>query len=45
MALTAKQRKYLKALAHPRKAVVQVGNAGVTDAVLKETARASNVTN
>jgi RNA-binding protein len=40
MALTAKQRKYLKALAHPRKAVVQVGNAGVTDAVLKETARA-----
>ena len=31
MALTAKQRKYLKALAHARKAVVQVGNAGVTD--------------
>src|SRR3990167_7702027 len=40
MALTTKQRKHLKALAHARKAVVQVGNAGVTDAVLKETGRA-----
>lgn len=40
MALTTKQRKHLKALAHARKVVVQVGNAGVTDAVLKETDRA-----
>jgi len=36
MALTPAQRKYLKAAAHARKPVVQVGNAGVTDAVLKE---------
>lgn len=40
MTLTTKQRKHLKALAHARKPVVQVGNAGVTDAVLKETGRA-----
>lgn len=36
MALSAKQRKHLKALAHHRKPVVQVGNAGVTGAVIKE---------
>lgn len=36
MALNAKQRKHLKALAHHRKPVVQVGNAGVTPAVIKE---------
>jgi len=36
MALTPKQIKYLKALAHHRKPVVAVGNAGVTAAVLKE---------
>jgi len=40
MALTRTQRKYLKAAAHARKPVVQVGNAGVTDAVLKELDRA-----
>lgn len=40
MALTAAQRKHLKALAHARKAVVQLGNAGVTEAVLKELDRA-----
>ncbi len=40
MALTAAQRKHLKALAHKRKPVVLVGNAGVTDAVIKETERA-----
>lgn len=34
--MTPKQRKYLKALAHHRKPVVQVGNAGITDAVIKE---------
>lgn len=36
MALTAKQRKYLKAQAHHRKPVIQVGNAGVTAAVMRE---------
>jgi RNA-binding protein len=36
MALSAKQRKHLKGLAHHRKPVVRVGNAGVTPAVLKE---------
>lgn len=40
MALTSTQRKHLKALAHKRKPVVLVGNAGVTDAVIKETERA-----
>ncbi len=36
MPLTPKQRKYLKALAHHRKPVVHVGNAGVTPAVIRE---------
>ncbi len=36
MALSAKQRKHLKALAHHRKPVVQVGNAGITVAVVSE---------
>jgi len=36
MALNVKQRKHLKALAHHRKPVVQVGNAGITTAVIKE---------
>ena len=36
MALSAKQRKHLKALAHHRKPVVQVGNAGITAAVIGE---------
>ena len=36
MALNVKQRQHLKALAHHRKPVVQVGNAGVTAAVIKE---------
>jgi len=40
MALTAAQRKHLKALAHKRKPVVLIGNAGITDAVAKETERA-----
>lgn len=40
MALTAKQRKYLKALAHHRKPVVQLGNAGITPAVLAEIGQA-----
>ena len=40
MALSAKQRKYLKALAHHLKPVIQVGNAGVTAAVVKEITQA-----
>jgi RNA-binding protein len=40
MPLTPKQRKHLKALAHHRKPVVQVGNAGVTTAVIGEITQA-----
>jgi RNA-binding protein len=40
MALSAKQRKHLKALAHHRKPVVQVGNAGVTAPVVREITQA-----
>jgi len=36
MALTQKQIKFLKGVAHHRKPVVTVGNNGVTAAVLKE---------
>jgi RNA-binding protein len=36
MSLTAKQRQYLKGLAHKRKPVVMLGNAGLTAAVLAE---------
>jgi RNA-binding protein len=36
MALTTKQRQFLRALAHHRKPVVQVGDAGVTDGVLQK---------
>ena len=36
MALNVKQRQHLKALAHHRKPVVQVGNAGITATVIKE---------
>jgi RNA-binding protein len=36
MVLNVKQRQHLKALAHHRKPVVQVGNAGITAAVIKE---------
>lgn len=34
--LSGKQRHYLRGLAHHRKPVVLVGNAGVSDAVLAE---------
>jgi RNA-binding protein len=40
MPLTPKQRKHLKALAHHRKPVVQVGNAGVTAPVVREITQA-----
>ena len=40
MPLTEKQRKYLRRLAHPLNPVVMLGNAGLTDNVVKETERA-----
>ena len=39
-ALTEKQRKHLRGLAHALKPVIRVGGSGLTDAVAKETARA-----
>jgi RNA-binding protein len=38
--LTERQRRHLRGLAHPLKPVVQIGNAGLTDAVAAEVARA-----
>lgn len=34
--LTEPQKKHLRRLAHPRKVIVQTGNAGLSDAVIKE---------
>lgn len=34
--LTETQKKHLRGLAHPRKVIVQTGNAGLTDAVMRE---------
>jgi RNA-binding protein len=34
--LTEPQKKHLRSLAHPRKVIVQTGNAGLTDAVVRE---------
>jgi RNA-binding protein len=34
--LTEPQKRHLRALAHPRRVVVQTGNAGLTEAVLRE---------
>jgi RNA-binding protein len=36
MALTAKQRQYLKGLAHPLEPVVRIGQKGLSDAVISE---------
>ena len=37
MALTAKQRQFLRGLAHPLSPVVRVGKGGVSEAVIGET--------
>jgi RNA-binding protein len=39
MALTSKQRQFLKGLAHALEPVVRVGRAGVTPSVIEETKR------
>jgi RNA-binding protein len=38
--LSERQRRHLRGLAHPLKPVVRLGNPGLTDAVVAETARA-----
>lgn len=42
MALTEKQRRHLRGLAHPLKPIVMIGQAGASDAVVAETTRALN---
>ena len=37
MALTSKQRQFLKGLAHPLEPVVRVGKGGVSESVIAET--------
>lgn len=38
MTLTAKQKQYLKALAHPLKPLVQVGNKGIGEGLIQQIA-------
>jgi RNA-binding protein len=40
MALSEKQKKHLRRLAHPMKPIVMLGNAGLTDSVASELERA-----
>lgn len=40
MALTEKQKKHLRRLAHPLNPIVMLGNAGLTDGVASELERA-----
>jgi RNA-binding protein len=40
MALSEKQKKYLRRLAHPQSPIVMIGNAGLTDGVVNELERA-----
>lgn len=40
MRLSEKQRRHLRGVAHPLNPVIMIGNAGLTDAVVKETERA-----
>jgi RNA-binding protein len=42
MALTEKQKKHLRRLAHPLHPIVMLGNAGLTDGVVNELERALN---
>jgi RNA-binding protein len=39
MALTSRQRQFLKGLAHPLSPIVRVGRGGLTPAVIEETKR------
>jgi len=38
--LSERQKRHLRGLAHPLKPVIRLGNAGLTDAVVREMARA-----
>jgi len=38
--LSERQKRYLRGLAHPLKPVIRAGNAGLTEALVRETARA-----
>ncbi|HEX7417722.1 MAG TPA: ribosome assembly RNA-binding protein YhbY [Steroidobacteraceae bacterium] len=40
MALSEKQRKYLRRLAHPLTPLIAIGQAGLTENLVQETARA-----
>ena len=40
MSLSEKQKKHLRRLAHPMSPIVMLGNAGLTDGVVKELDRA-----
>jgi len=40
MELAENQRRFLRGRAHPLKPLIQIGGAGLTEAVAKETARA-----
>jgi RNA-binding protein len=40
MALSEKQKKHLRRLAHPMSPIVMLGNAGLTEGVVKEMERA-----
>ena len=42
MTLTEQQRRHLRGLGHSLKPVIRIGRAGVSDAVVAETARALN---
>jgi RNA-binding protein len=42
MALSEKQKKYLRRLAHPLNPIVMLGQSGLTENIVKETERALN---
>jgi RNA-binding protein len=43
VALTGKQKQFLKGLAHPLSPVVRVGKGGVTESVIEETKKSLHV--